>query len=451
MSDTATRRDASGSEPTLGAFPQQYADFPRSSNVNLQPLREQGWAAFQQLGFPSRKVEAWKYTDTRGISRGTFEPVSQLSSVEIGAESSLDIDAYRLVFVDGVFDPEASALGDLPEGVQLAPLSHRIEDNAALPEGFAGLLGADAGPFSALNLAFAGEGVVLTVGRNVELDKPVYVHFYSTAQAQPVMSHPRLLIRLEDNARAKVIEHFNGDSDAKNFTNVVGEGYLAAGARLDVYKLNEAAEQEFHVANFKLEQDRDSHFVSHNLTLGGGLTRNDLDTELNGTNAQTEYWGLFFVNGRQHVDNHTVVNHNVAKTFSNENYKGIMNDRGHGVFNGRVYIKQDAQEVRGYQNNANLLLSDKAEIDTKPELEIYADDVLCSHGATTGQLDEEAVFALRARGIDEEKARALLTLAFAGEVLEATEIPAISQRVERRVAGMLPDRFDLEDLVEFAQ
>ncbi|MGJ8521825.1 FeS cluster assembly protein SufD [Carnimonas sp. R-84981] len=445
MSDTAIRRDAPQGAATNAALGHFDTAFKAQTSAGLTELRQHGFDLFAAHGLPSIREEAWKYTDARAIGKANFALASSLHSANLD-DSQLDIDAYRLVFVDGVFDAERSSLDGLPEGVTLSPLSQRDE----LPQQFGSQLAANAGPFTALNQAFAGEGVYLDVARNVELNKPVYVLFASTAGDQQWMSHPRVLVSLADNASATLVEHFVGEEGAANFTNLVTEGTLARGARFDHYKLNEASDQDLHVANLKVEQLGDSLFKQHNLTLGGSLVRNDIDTELNGEGAQTEYHGLFFVKGRGHVDNHTVVNHNVARTFSNENYKGILNDRARGVFNGRVYIKQDAQQVRGYQNNANLLLSDRAEVDTKPELEIYADDVLCSHGASTGQLDEDAVFSLRARGIADEHARALLTLAFAGEVLESTAIAAVAQRVERRVAGMLPDRFDLEGLVDIS-
>ncbi len=205
------------------------------------------------------------------------------------------------------------------------------------------------------------------------------------------------------------------------------------------------------MASIHADQGRDSRFNSFNLNLGGSLVRTDLVTDLNAEGAEAAYYGLFFLQGRQHVDNHTLVNHNAPRTFSNESYKGILDDRSHGVFNGKVYVKKDAQQIEAYQNNANLLLSDRAEIDTKPELVIYADDVKCSHGATTGQLDEDAVYALRTRGIDAAMARGLLTLAFAGEVMEQVKLSEIAERVERAVAGRLPERFNLADLVETAE
>ncbi len=282
------------------------------------------------------------------------------------------------------------------------------------------------------------------------VEKPILLQFLSRANAAPVMSHPRILVEAGARSQATLIEHHIGESEAANFTNLVAELMLDRGAILTHYKLQEAPLADMHVASIHVEQNRDSRYTSFNLNLGGGLVRNDLIGELNGEGAEANFYGLFYGQGRQHIDNHTLANHNAPRTFSNENYKGILDDRARGVFNGKVVVKRDSQKIEGFQSNANLLLSDRAEIDAKPELEIYADDVKCSHGTTTGQLDEEAVYALRTRGIDEQTARGLLTLAFAGEVMELVDLDAISERVELAVAGKLPERFNLAGLVEAA-
>jgi len=265
-----------------------------------------------------------------------------------------------------------------------------------------------------------------------------------------VLSHPRVLIQAGARSQATVLEHYVGDPTAANFTNVVAEAILERGALLTHYTLQESPLDDLLVRSLQVEQGRDSRFTSFTVNLGGALVRNDLVADLNAQGAEANYYGLFFAQGRQHVDNHTLVNHNAPLTFSNENYKGVLDDRARGVFNGKVVVKRDSQQIEAHQSNANLLLSDRAEIDTKPELEIYADDVKCSHGATTGQLDEDAVFALRARGIDAQTARGLLTLAFAGEVMEKVELDAVAERVELTVAGKLPERFNLGGLVEAA-
>ncbi|MCE3026282.1 Fe-S cluster assembly protein SufD [Salinicola sp. DM10] len=415
--------------------------------------RQAGAARFAAVGFPTRRDEAWKYTDVRSIADGDFALAADAEfSPERLAACALELDAHRLVLVDGRFNAELSSLDALPAGVSVTPLSQALESNHEQVGGSLGrLAGVDFSAFTALNTAFADEGAVVRLAPGTVVDKPIYVVLVSRANAQAVMSHPRVLIEAGARSEATVIEHYTGEEGAANFTNVVTEVLLERGAIVNHYKLQEAASGDLHVASIHADQGRDSRFNSFNLNLGGSLVRTDLVTDLNAEGAEAAYYGLFFLQGRQHVDNHTLVNHNAPRTFSNESYKGILDDRSHGVFNGKVYVKKDAQQIEAYQNNANLLLSDRAEIDTKPELVIYADDVKCSHGATTGQLDEDAVYALRTRGIDAAMARGLLTLAFAGEVMEQVKLSEIAERVERAVAGRLPERFNLADLVETAE
>lgn len=429
----------------------------RSVSPNPEPTwiaarRQAGAARFAALGFPTKRDEAWKYTDVRRISEGDFALASDAGfSKATAAALTLPLDAIRLTFVDGLFSAELSDLAALPSGVGVEPLSQALAVNHETVGGALGrLAGVEFSPFSALNTAFTEEGAVIRIAPGTLVEKPIVVQFLSRANQAPVMSHPRVLIMAGARSQATVIEHYIGESEAANFTNVVGEALLERGALLTHYKLQEAPLNDLHISSLHIDQGRDSRFTSFNINLGGALVRNDLIADLNAEGAEASYYGLFFAQGRQHIDNHTLVNHNAAHTFSNENYKGILDDRARGVFNGKVIVKRDSQKIEAHQSNANLLLSDRAEIDTKPELEIYADDVKCSHGATTGQLDEDAVFALRSRGIDEQIARGLLTLAFAGEVMEQVGLDAVAERVERTVAGKLPERFNLAGLVELA-
>ncbi|SPJ34515.1 Fe-S cluster assembly protein SufD [Kushneria phyllosphaerae] len=415
----------------------------------LAEKRRAGASHLETVGFPTRRDEAWKYTD---MSRFSSLEFGQADSAELDQARldalKLDIDACRLVFVDGLFNAELSDAA-ASVGVTVTPLSQALTgDQHGLSEQLGQLTGIDFSAFTALNTALTKEGVVVNIGKGQAIETPIYLLFISRNNASPVMSHPRILVHCEAESEATLIEHYVGEQGAANLTNVVTEIQMSPASRLSHYKLQEASQSEYHVASIQVDQRRDTNFTSHNLNLGGAVVRNDIVTDLNDENATVDLLGLFFGQDRQHIDNHTKVNHNAPRTYSNENYKGILDGRARGVFNGRVYIKRDAQQVLGYQSNANLLLSDRAEIDTKPELEIYADDVQCSHGTTTGQLDENAIFALRARGIDEQMARGLLTLAFANEVMQRIRHGALTDRVERAVAGKLPDRFNLESLVE---
>ncbi len=414
--------------------------------------RQAGAARFEALGFPDRKVEAWKYTDVRGIARGDFALAESADfSPASAAALTLPIEAHRLTFVDGVFAPALSELGELPAGVSVEPLSKALAANNEAVGGALGrLAGVDFSPFTALNTAFAEEGAVIRLAPGAVVERPIVLQFLSGAGSAPVMSHPRVLVEAGARSQATLIEHQAGEEGAANFSNLVSELLLERGAILTHYKLQELPQTDQHIASLHVDQARDSRFTSFNLNLGGALARNDIVTDLNGQGAEANFFGLFFGQGRQLLDTHTLANHNAPLTFSHENYKGILDDRARGIFNGKVIVKRDSQKIEAHQNNANLLLSDRAEIDTKPELEIYADDVKCSHGATTGQLDQEAIFALRARGIDEATARGLLTLAFAGEVMDRVTIDAVAERVELAVAGKLPERFNLAGLVEAA-
>lgn len=427
----------------------------RDSRRDAEPTwiaarRQAGAARFEAMGFPTLRDEEWKYTNVRSIAQGNFALADNADfSPASAAALTLPIEAHRLTFVDGVFAPALSELENLPGGVQVLPLSRALEDNHEAVGGPLGrLTGVEFSPFAALNTAFMEEGAVIRLDRGCVVEKPIVLQFLSRENAEPTMCHPRVLVEAGGRSEATLIEHHAGQEGAGNLTNVVAELFLGRGAIFTHYKLQEAPLGDYHIASIHVEQERDSRYVSHNLDLGGALVRNDLISDLEGKGAETVFNGLFFGQGRQHVDNHTKVNHNAPLTFSNENYKGILDDRARGVFNGRVYVKRDSQQIEGFQSNQNLLLSDRAHIDAKPELEIYADDVKCSHGTTTGQLDEEAIFVLRTRGLDEQTARGLLTLAFAGEVLENVTQDAIAERVELAVAGKLPERFNVAGLVE---
>ncbi|WP_417596963.1 Fe-S cluster assembly protein SufD [Oceanospirillum sp.] len=411
----------------------------------LTDLRQGAVEQFAVLGLPHARLENWKYTDVKALAKRQFSlPNEQADAAALIKESSLGLDGIRLVFIDGIFSEKASTLNSLPQGVQVLPLAKNA--NAAKP-----VLGQTAAAnfsgFTALNLAGWQDGVLIDLAANAVLEQPVYLQFVATAQENPVLVQPRILIKAGTHAQGTIVEHYAGADEAANLTNVVTEVDLADGANITHYKLQQESSKQYHIASMHIDQKRDSRFTSHNVCLGGKLARQDIQVELSGEGAEVNLNGLYLGNGRQHLDNHTLVNHNAPHTNSNEDYKGILNDRSRGVFNGRAVVHKDAQKIEAHQSNANLLLSDKAEIDTKPELEIYADDVKCSHGSTTGQLDENALFALRSRGLGEEMARGLLTLAFANEVIDRIEIPAVHDRLEDAVAGRLPEKFNLKGLV----
>ena len=431
MSDTQTFLD------TLATRSQQRAGEP----TWIAARRQAGAARFEAMGFPTRRDEEWKYTDVRAIAQGNFALAENAEFSQAQAAAlTLPLDAYRLTFVDGVFSAALSDLDTLPDSVQVMPLSKALTDNHEAVGGPLGrLTGVDFSTFAALNTAFMEEGAVVRIAPGTVVEKPILLQFLSRA-GTPVMSHPRILVEAAGRSEATLIEHYVGEADAANFTNVVAELMLDRGAVLNHYKLQEAPIGDLHVASIHVEQNRDSRYTSYNLNLGGVLVRNDLISDLNGQGAETNFYGLFFGQGRQHVDNHTKVNHNAPLTFSNENYKGILDDRAHGVFNGKVYVKRDSQKIEGFQSNQNLLLSDRAQIDAKPELEIYADDVQCAHGASVGQLDENARFYMAARGLPPETIRRLLVQAFIGDATRELADEATREALLEKALDKLEER-----------
>lgn len=419
-----------------------------AENGWLKSQRIAAFARFEFLGFPTPSVEYWKYTDTKALARRDFKLATsydQAAAASLLAEQGLKLDAYHLVFVDGLLSKELSNLESMQDAVVIEPLSEALATELELTSGMMGrLAGIDVDVFTALNFAFVSEGVVVRIGNNQKVNKPLLITYLSTATEEAVMSHPRILIAAGASSELQLIEHFIGAEEAQNFTNRVVEGVMERNAKIHHTLLQQPSDKEWWVGRIQIEQKRDSRYTSHQMNLGGKLVRDDLVCDLNGEGAECDFAGLLFGRNRQHMDIHTLVNHNAPLTNSYETYKTILNDRASGVFNSMVIVKKDSQKIHAVQNNANLLLSDQAQINAKPELEIYADDVKCAHGATTGQLDMDALFFLKARGIGEEEARGLLTLAFANEVIDKLELPEIYNLVETAVAGQLPHKIELD-------
>ena len=301
--------------------------------------------------------------------------------------------------------------------------------------------------FAAMNTAFADDGAVIEIAADTEAERPIELLFVSTAEEDPVAVHPRVLIRAGERSRATIIEHYVGLDDARNLTNAVTEASLDRGARVAHYRVQRESRKGFHIGSLHVDQAGESRFEQHNVNIGGQLVRTDINAALNDEGAETLYNGLYLANGRQHVDTHTRINHNVPNTTSEEAYRGILDEHARGVFNGRVYVAPHAQKTAAYQSNDNLLLSGKAEIDTKPELEIYADDVVCTHGATVGQLDTRALFYLRSRGVDHETARGLLLYAFAEASIERMELEGLRNWLQGFVIQELPNGERIQEFV----
>jgi Fe-S cluster assembly protein SufD len=413
----------------------------------LQAGREAAREAFLAGGFPTLRQEEWKYTDVRPIASRRFRIAGGGGAA--GGRAGAVIDTLRLeaargrelVFVDGRFATALSGTTQAPAGAVIRPLSAAI---AASPDFLREHLTRHAdirrNGFVALNTAQIGDGGVVHVADDAVLDLPVHFLFAAGGDAgTAVAAYPRNLIVLGRNARATVVETHAGPDGCEYLSNAITEIVLAPGAALEYYRLQQEGTGAFHIGSVFVRQERDSRLVSHSLSLGGALARTDLDVRLAGEGASAHLNGLYVCGGRQHVDNHLRVDHLAPRTVSEETYRGVLDGRARAVFNGKVVVHRDAGKTDARQSNANLLLSDDAEVDTKPELEIYADDVKCSHGATVGRLDADMLFYLRSRAIPEPVARSLLVFAFAEDLIRRIGIGSIRARIERTVAGRLPD------------
>ena len=399
---------------------------------------------FKESGFPNSRLENWKYTDVRPIKKKSFSNVSEatvsVSTDEINAIRFDGLDCIEVVFINGVFSKEHSSLEALDKGLVVENMLDALaNDKDLLAKHLTKYADDKVSPFTALNTAFIQNGTFISLAANTVIEKPISILYLSKESNSALATHPRNLIVMGENSQATVIESYIGLDDANYFTNAVTEVALSSSAILKHYKIQQESLNAYHIGNLNVMQGKDSKLESHSISLGGSLVRNDIHGQLAAEGAEIIMNGLYMTGDKQHVDNHTRVDHLKPRTLSTENYRGVLNGKSRAVFNGKVIVHKDAQKIEAHQNNANLLLSDDAEIDTKPELEIYADDVKCTHGATVGQLDQNMLFYLRSRAIDEETARSLLTYAFADELISNISFAPIRNRLERLVIGQLPD------------
>lgn len=397
----------------------------------LAGLRGEGLEAYAAAGLPGRRDEDWKYTDLKLLARRSF---SADSTAEFEAPELAGLDGPVLVFVNG----RLTETRGLPAGAAVVPLAQAIAAGHPACQALLGRIARlERHRFAALATALFTDGVLLDLAENLELDTPVRLVFLAGGD-QPALACPRVLVRAGANSRATVIEHY-APAAGEALSLAVTEIALAPGAMLQHYRLQEEADEAFHLGVLAARLDRDATLVSHNLSVGSRIARFDLDVELSAPGARVEMNGLYVARDRQHTDSHTRVDHAAPRTTSDELYRGVLSGKSRAVFNGKAVVHPGAFGTDAVQANANLLLSPQAEVDTKPELEIYADDVKCAHGATTGQLDTAALFYLRSRGIDESTARTLLTFAFADTVLARMGVAALRRHAEELVVGRLPE------------
>jgi Fe-S cluster assembly protein SufD len=397
---------------------------------------------FNETGFPTTRDEDWKYTSVQPIVDNDFKPAEsgEFSTEDIAKVPLAESVACRLVFVNGRYSPELSRIPALPQGVTLTNLASAALAGDPVVEAHLGRYArTEVNAFVALNSAVWQDGGFLHVSRGVAMEEPVHFLFLGTEAGRPTESQVRNLIVLEENSQATVQETYVGRDGEVYFTNAVTEVGLAESANLDHDRVNLESDAAYHVATHQSFQEKASVLTSHSICFGGALTRNDLNAVLGGEGIESTLDGLYVPTGRQHVDNHTAIDHAMPHCNSFELYKGVLADRSTGVFNGKIFVRQDAQKTDSKQTNQNLLLSKEATIDTKPQLEIFADDVRCTHGATVGQLDDDALFYLRARGIGKDDARNMLVYAFASDVLQRIHIEAVREELETLLYAKLAE------------
>ena len=402
---------------TFTEFAKERANDPRW----LRDLRDAGFARFSSVGFPTTRDEDWRFTSVAPIARTPFAlPSGKRHHVGALAELSLAVAAARLVFVDGRYAPALSSIAGLPAGVTVTSLRSAIaQDSENLSRHLGRYLDIQRDPFSALNTAFLDDGAYIHIPRGTVVADPIYLLYVATSDTGPVMTHPRNLIVVEDEGQAAIVEdYFSQGAEGPALNNAVTE--LVAGGNSSVAHMLIEREhlESYNVSTLRIEQTRSANVSSHSMLLGGALVRNNVHPVLAGEGGECLINGLFIGGGRQHLDNHMLVEHRSPHCASRQFYNGILDEHAHGVFHGRIIVHKDAQRTDAKQTNRNLLLSDDAQIDTKPQLEIYADDVKCTHGATIGQIEDDALFYLRSRGLGETAARRMLLEAFAGEFLE---------------------------------
>ena len=407
----------------------------------LARLREGARDAFAENSLPHRKLEEWRYTSVLPLAKVAFGTPPTAHDVTRDDVERLSIPVFAcslFVFVDGCYAPGLSTPPALTGEVHVDSLARlRAEEPGRLEPHLGSLASVKEHPFAALNTAFLDDGAALFVPDGAQVESPMHVVFLTTQNDAPVVQHPRVLVVAGEGSRAVVIQdHVElGASDV--FTNAVTEVSVGRNATLDLVLLQRESDRHFHVSNLQVRQERDSRFASHTVTLGGALVRNDLGVQLAGVGAECRMRGLFVADGDQLIDNHTCIDHAVPHGTSHETYKGVLGGRARGVFRGRVHVRPHAQKTHASQSSLNLLLSEGAEINTKPQLEIHADDVKCSHGSTIGQLDEDALFYLRTRGIEEQAARDLLAKGFVSEISAAIPIEPLRAEVDLLVAEKL--------------
>lgn len=400
----------------------------------LSDLRSEGMQAFAEVGFPTTRLEDWKYCNVAPIAGVRFRPadygLSNAIRSKVEEASCTDTDCTRLVFLNGHYVEELSAVGELPKGTTVASLAEALRHEEAVSAHLSQYAGYKAHPFVALNTAFVQDGAFIEIPRGMVLKKPIEILYLSAGSEAPFVAHPRNLVIAAQGSQLTVVETYVGLGDGVYFNNAVTEIVAEDNARVDYIKLQDESTEAFHVATVLAYAARNAGVVTHSIQFGARLGREELTTVLDGEGAEAYLYGLYVTDGQQLIDNHTSIDHAQPHCSSREFYKGILDGKSTAVFNGKILVRKDAQKTDSKQSDKNLLLSESAAINTKPQLEIFADDVKCTHGATIGQIDPESIFYLRSRGLGLAEARSLLVEAFAAEIIDHVKFEPLRKRLK---------------------
>ena len=429
-------------ERLVGSYHAWAANGASRAPAWLKNLREGGLARFGDLGFPNMKQEAWRFTSVAPIAETTFELANPAAPLPSRAELEPfllgDVAPHRLVFVDGYYAQSLSTVG-FPAGVRVESLAQAlVDDPGIIEQHLCKYAATEDRPFCALNTAFVGEGALVYVPANVTVDEPIQLLFLVAPQhTRRVVMHPRNLVVLERGARASIVETYAAVGQDVYWTNAVTEVVVGDGARLDFHLVQRESVRAYHIATTQTHQGRDSTVNLHAVAFGGALARHDIGSVLAGPGGTLILNGLYLLSDAQHADHHTTIDHAADHCQSHEYFNGVLDGRSRGVFTGRIVVRPGAQKTDSKQTNNNLLLSSEAHADSQPQLEIYADDVKCTHGSTVGPLDPRALFYLRSRGVSESEARRLLTYGFGAEVLGRMEVAPLREQLDRIVRERL--------------
>lgn len=428
-------------------YAEQFTAFEQGLNgersTAVHQLRLTAMQKFSELNFPTVKDEEWKYTDITSLLEKQFGRAGESTPISFEQLQPFrfeNFDAYTMVFVDGVYESSLSDISGLAGKATLLPLDEAYRQFPELVLEKCAKAGKNESQFfSALNISFLKTGAFLQVNKNVVLDKPVYLLYLNSGSSTAV--HPRNIFIAENNSQISIVENYSSLQANTYLNNVVTGVFVGENAKVEHIKIQDESQEAYHIAYTEVFEGRYSNYTSYNVNFGGKAARNNIESHFDSENSEAHLFGLYIAGANQLIDNHTMIDHAKANCQSNELYKGVISGNGRAVFNGKVLVRPDAQKTNAFQSNKNILLSDEAIVDTKPQLEIFADDVKCSHGATVGQLDEISIFYLRSRGFSKELAKSILIFAFADDTVRTIPYPGVVAYLEKRINNKLNSDF----------